>query len=87
MYLHIIPTSRSAQVINSSYFRCKADASSTMDTSGHDCFYQWPNIFIFHCPRTRTLLLLLQSLMDSPIIKFMLSISITNLPLWSDIFP
>ena len=54
MYLHIIPTASSTKVVNSSYFRSKADAASTVDTPGHDCFYQWSNIFIFHSPTVQT---------------------------------
>ena len=54
MYLHIIPTTSSTKVVNSSYFRSKADAASTVDTPGHDCFYQWPYIFIFYSPKIQT---------------------------------
>jgi hypothetical protein len=51
MYLHIIPTAGSTKVVNSSYFRSKANAASTVDTPSHDCFYQWSNIFIFYSPK------------------------------------
>jgi hypothetical protein len=51
MYLHIIPTASSTKVVNSSHFRSKADAASTVDTPSHNCFYQWSNIFIFYSPK------------------------------------